>query len=133
RISYNKAFRSPSLINNFLDVAIINQLDFAQLSSVHPIFAQLGTFNFPVAATGNDRLKEESIEAFEIGYTGLFRNRATVSAAVYFTKNTDEIFFTQVGRYRATNPPPGWLQRLAVLPPQLALGVLEALPPACAS
>jgi outer membrane receptor protein involved in Fe transport len=133
RVSYNKAFRSPSLINNFLDVTIINQLNFAQLAAINPIFTQLGTFSFPVGATGNEALKEESTEAFEIGYTGLINERATVSAAVYLTRNTDEIFFTQVARYRATNPPPGWLQRLALLPPQLALGILEGLPPACTS
>ena len=84
-------------------------------------------------AFGNRHLKEESIEAVEVGYTGLIDNRATLTAAVYYTTNRDEIFFTQVGRYRATNPPPGWLQRLAPLGPQLALGVLEALPPACPS
>ena len=133
RLSYNKAFRSPSLINNYLDVTIVNQLNFAQLASIHPIFTQLGTFDFPVAATGNEDLDEESIEAIELGYTGLINNRATISAAVYYTKNSDEIFFTQVGRYRAMNPPPGWLQRLALLGPQLPLGVLEGLPPACAS
>lgn len=133
RLSYNKAFRSPSLVNNFLDVTIVNQLNFAQLASISPVFAQFGTFNFPVRAVGNRDLKEESIEAFEVGYTGLINDRATVSAAVYFNKNTNEIFFTQVGRYRATSPPPGWLQRLAPLGPQLALGVLEGLPPACPS
>ena len=132
RLSYNKAFRSPSLINNYLDVTIINQLNFAQLAAISPVFAQLGTFNFPVTATGNEGLKEESTEAYEIGYTGLINDRATVTAAFYFTKNTDEMFFTQVGRYRATNPPPGWLQRLAFLPPAAALGILELLPPACA-
>lgn len=133
RLSYNKAFRSPSLINNYLDVTIVNQLNFAQLAAINPIFTQLGTFNFPVTATGNEALREESTEAYEIGYTGLIHERATLSAAVYFTKNSDEIFFTQVGRYRATSPPPGWLQRLAFLPPQLALGILEGLPPGCPS
>jgi iron complex outermembrane receptor protein len=133
RLSYNKAFRSPSLINNFLDVTIVNQLDFARLAPINPIFGQLGTFNFLSSATGNEDLKEESIEAYELGYTGLINDRATVSAAVYFTKNSDEMFFTQVGRYRATNPPPGWLQRLSFLPPAVALGILELLPPPCAS
>jgi outer membrane receptor protein involved in Fe transport len=130
RVSYNKAFRSPSLINNYLDVTIINQLNLAQ---INPAFAPLGTFNFPVSATGNEDLKEESTEVFEIGYTGVLRNRATLSAAVYWSKNTDEIFFTQVGRYRALNPPPGWVQRLPILPPAQALGILEILPPACPS
>jgi outer membrane receptor protein involved in Fe transport len=133
RLSYNKAFRSPSLINNYLDVTIANQLNFAQLASINPVFTQLGTFNFLVEATGNEALREESIEAIELGYTGVINNRATVSAAVYYTKNSDEIFFTQVGRYRATNPPAGWLQRLAFLGPQIPLGILEGLPPQCAS
>jgi iron complex outermembrane receptor protein len=133
RLSYNKAFRSPSLINNFLDVTIVNQLNFARLAAINPAFAQLGTFNFLSNATGNDTLKEESIEVYELGYTGLINDRATVTAAVYFSKNTNEIFFTQVGRYRATNPPLGWVQRLSFLPPQVALGLLEALPPACSS
>jgi outer membrane receptor protein involved in Fe transport len=133
RLSYNKAFRSPSLINNYLDVTIVNQLNFARLASINPVFTQLGTFNFLSTATGNENLREESTEVYELGYTGLINDRATVSAAVYFSKNNDEIFFTQVGRYRATNPPAGWLQRLAFLPPQLALGILEALPPACTS
>jgi iron complex outermembrane receptor protein len=134
RVSYNKAFRSPSLINNFLEVTILNQLNFAQLSSISPIFAQLGTFTFPVGATGNEDLDEESLDAVELGYTGVLNNRATISAAVYYTRSTNEIFFTQVGRYRATSPPPGWLARLSpILGAQLALGILEALPPACAS
>ncbi|MGH9174030.1 MAG: TonB-dependent receptor plug domain-containing protein, partial [Vicinamibacterales bacterium] len=80
RVSYNKAFRSPSLINNYLDVTIVNQLVLAQLN---PAFAPLGVFNFPVHAVGNETLQEESIEAFEIGYTGIINNRATLSAAVY--------------------------------------------------
>jgi outer membrane receptor protein involved in Fe transport len=135
RVSYNKAFRSPSLINNFLQVTIVNQLDFARLASISPIFAQLGAFNFPVAAIGNTDLTEESIQAFEIGYTGNVRNRATLSAAIYWTRNEDEIFFTQTGRYRATTPPPGWVARLTSvgIPPQTALGILEALPPPCPS
>ena len=45
------------------------------------------------------------IEAVELGYTGNVNNRATLSAAIYWTRNEDEIFFTQNGRYRATSPP----------------------------
>lgn len=116
RVSYNKAFRSPSLINNFIDTTIVNQLNLGLLS---PALAGR-TFNFPVRAIGNEDLREESVQAFEIGYTGILNERATVSAAVYWTENQDEIFFTQTERYRATSPPPGW-----PLPP----AVLEAIPP----
>jgi len=118
RVSYNKAFRSPSLVNNFLNTTIINQLN---LGAINPALNGV-VYNFPVRAVGNQDLVEESIESFEIGYTGIIKQRATVSAAVYWTKNKDEIFFTQTGRYRASAPPPGW-----PLPPV----VLEVLPPPC--
>lgn len=127
RLSYNKAFRAPSLINNYLETTIINQLS---LGLINPLFAGR-VYNFPVIADGNEELKEESTESYEIAYTGVINNRATVTAAFYYTKNTDQIFFTQVGRYRAFAPPPGWTQALAPLPAATALGVLEVLPPAC--
>ncbi|MFM8534879.1 MAG: TonB-dependent receptor plug domain-containing protein, partial [Acidimicrobiia bacterium] len=134
RLSYNKAFRSPSLINNFLETTILNQLD---LAAINPGFAALPGRNyaFPVRAVGNEDLTEESIESYEIGYTGVIAKRATVSASVYFTKNTDEIFFTQVGRYRALAPPANWVATLTPsgLPAQSIVGILEVLPPACAS
>ena len=118
RVSYNKAFRAPSLVNNYLETTIINQVN---LGLINPALAGV-TYNFPVRAIGNESLTEESNQSFEVAYTGIINNRATVSAAVYFATNHDEIFFTQTGRYRAAAPPPGW-----PLPPV----VLEVLPPPC--
>jgi iron complex outermembrane receptor protein len=118
RVSFNKAFRSPSLINNYLETAIVNQVN---LGAINPALNGV-IYNFPVRASGHEDLTEESTESFEVAYTGVIRNRATLSAAVYFTTNRDEIFFTQVGRYRAATPPPGW-----PLPPV----VLDVLPPPC--
>lgn len=115
RLSYNKAFRAPSLINNFIDVTIVNQLDLGRLN---PLLAGR-RYTFPIRAVGNDDLKEESTRAVELAYTGIVNQRTTLSAAVYWSKNEDQIFFTQSGRYRATSPPPGW-----PLPPI----VLEAIP-----
>ncbi len=120
RFSYNKAFRSPSLINNYLETTIVNQLN---LGAINPALSGV-VYNFPVRAVGNEGLTEESTESFEVGYTGIINKRATVSAAMYWTTNHDEIFFTQTGRYRAAAPPPGF-----PLPPV----VLEILPPACAT
>ena len=118
RVSYNKAFRAPSLINNYLETTIVNQVN---LGAINPALAGVN-YNFPVSTVGNENLTEESTESFELAYTGIINNRATVSAAVYFTTDKDSIFFTQTARYRATAPPPGW-----PLPP----AVLEVLPPPC--
>jgi iron complex outermembrane receptor protein len=104
RASYNKAYRAPSLTNNFLDVTILNQLD---LGALNPAFAGR-KYAFPVAALGNENLGQHSLDAFEIGYSGVIKNRASVSAAWYYNSMVDEIYFTQVGSYSSSNVPPGW-------------------------
>jgi outer membrane receptor protein involved in Fe transport len=104
RVSFNRAYRAPSHVNNYLDVTLANVLDLGALS---PALAGR-QFVFPVRAIGNEDLKEEKMTAYEIGYTGILRNRATVSAAFYVNDTDNSIFFTQTGSYRATNPPPGW-------------------------
>ncbi len=132
RFSFNRAFRAPSLINNFLEVSIVNQLD---LRAINPAFAAAPggpVYNFPVSATGNEELVEQQVDAFEAAYTGVINKRATVTAAFYYNKSKDDIFFTQVGRYRATTPPPGWLNKVGPLVGTAqALGILEVLPPSC--
>ncbi len=120
RISYNRAYRAPSVINNYLDTTIINQLP---LASIDPRLS--GVYNFPIRAVGSNvglppvvapqDLTETSLSAFELGYTGVIRKRATVSAAFYVNETKDDVFFTQVASYRATNPPPGWPLPLPVL------------------
>ena len=119
RVSYNKAFRSPSLINNYLDTTIVNQLN---LGAINPALRRRASTTSRCARSATRRSTEESTESFEVGYTGVIKNRATVSAAVYWTKNEDEIFFTQTGRYRALGAAAG----LAAAAP---VGLLEVLPP----
>jgi iron complex outermembrane receptor protein len=111
RLSYNRAYRAPSHVNNFLEATLVNQLD---LGSLNPALAGR-LYNFPVAAIGNEDLEEESLNAYEIGYSGVVANRATVSVAFYVNDTKNSIFFTQVGSYRAANPPPGWPLPPAVL------------------
>jgi len=104
RASYNKAYRAPSLTNNFLDVTILNQLD---LGALNPALAGR-QYAFPVEALGNRTSGKHSLDAFEIGYSGVVANRASVSAAWYYNIMVDEIYFTQVASYSSKNVPPGW-------------------------
>ena len=69
RVSYNKAFRSPSLVNNYIDTTIINQIN---LGLINPALTGQ-TYNFPVRAIGNQDLSEESVQSYEVGYTGIIR------------------------------------------------------------
>ncbi len=104
RFSFNRAFRAPSFVNSFLDVTIVQAVD---LSALNPA---LGQFAFPILATGNTDLVQESLTAYEIGYTGTFDNRFTVNGALYRNQTSNNIFFTQPpgGVYTSSNPPPGW-------------------------
>ena len=106
RVSYNRAYRSPSVINNFLDVTIVEPVN---LGAFSPALAGR-IYPLPVKSSGNPDLQEEKMDAFEVGYTGIIGNRATLSAAFYVNKTKNDISFTELTseRYTATNPPPGW-------------------------
>ncbi len=102
RVTFNRAFRAPSIINNDINATIANPLPLAAIS---PAFGSQ-VFLVPTAVTGNKQLTEEHLDAFEVGYTGQVRDRATLSAAWYVTRFSNEIFFTQTGTW--TTAPPGF-------------------------
>jgi iron complex outermembrane receptor protein len=102
RVSYNRAFRAPSMVNNNLDVTIGTPLPLQAVSPLYPP----AIFYVPTHAVGNAELVEESVDAYEVAYTGNIRDRATISAAWYYTDGQDQIFFTTTGVW--TTPPPGF-------------------------
>ena len=115
RVSFNRAFRAPSFINNNINTTILNEIN---LGAISPAFAR---YVFPIRAVGNPSLKQETMTAYEVGYTGVIRKRATVSAAVYWNTTDDGIYFTPNAAYTPASPPPG-------LPPVI-VGVLATLNP----
>ena len=107
RVSLNRAFRAPSLINNHLNVNILTPVTL-------PV---VGLFALPTAAVGNPDLEQETLTAFEIGYTGVVAPRTTLSASVYWNNTDGSIGFTPVAFYSAAAPPPGWPLPPAFVPP----------------
>jgi len=81
RLSFNRAFRAPSLINNHLDVGILTPI----------ILPVVGQFLLPTLAVGNPDLEQE-----------------TLTAAVYWNNTDGSIAFTPVTFYSPASPPPGW-------------------------
>ena len=106
RLSYNRAYRSPSVINNFLDVTLTEPLNLGLFS---PALAGR-IYPIPIRPVGNPDLTETSLDAYEVGYTGVVAGRTLLSAAFYVNKSKNDIFFTENRelRWTATNPPPGW-------------------------
>jgi iron complex outermembrane receptor protein len=113
RLSYNRAYRSPSVINNFLDVTIAEPINLGLFS---PLLAGR-IYPLPVRSTGNPDLNEISLDAYEIGYTGVVQGRTILTAAFYVNKTKDDILFTEerTARWTAANPPPNWA--FGLLPP----------------
>ncbi len=110
RVSYNRAFRSPSMINNNLDVTIAQPIpmsNFCRPPLPAGCYGNL-VYLMPVDADGYQDLTETRLDAFEVGYTGTIRNRAVVSAAWFYNITKDDVFFTQVGTYPIAPPPPGF-------------------------
>jgi len=104
RVSYNKAYRSPSVINNFIDLIISQPVNLSQINPAFP-----SQYLLPVDIVGNTDLKVQSLDAFEIGYSGVVANgRAILSAAYYMNWLKNDILFTQNGVYTAANPPSNW-------------------------
>lgn len=97
RVSFNRAFRAPSLVNNHIDVTIVSAIPLAGRP-----------FVFPIRATGNADLKQETMTAYEVGYTGTVKKRATVNASIYWNNTEDGIYFTPTAFYSPSSPPPGW-------------------------
>ncbi len=137
RISYNEAFRAPSVVENFLSIAIVNQANILplaqQLAAVglapqllipgvgfvpanpsNPLlFPQIPLlypgFVFGTQTAGNPRLVEESLKAYEIGYVGNFGDgRGTVTIAVYRNELIDGTDFFASQSYTSANPPANW-------------------------
>ena len=74
----------------------------SQRPSLGPwIFGRLAVrpyYPLPVNIVGNPDLTEQSLDAFEIGYSGVLSNHAVVSAAFYVNNVKEDILFTEDAR-----------------------------------
>ena len=113
RISYNRAYRAPSMINNYLNTTILNL-----------ITLPTGPYVFPTRAVGNPELQEEKLDAYEIGYVGSIDVRTIFTVSLYRNETEGEADFYPASFYTPNQPPPGF-----PLPPAFLGGPpLNALP-----
>jgi outer membrane receptor protein involved in Fe transport len=133
RVSFNRAFRSPSVTNNYLDIAIVVPQNLSGLAPLLPPPARPLVANpfpltvravgsrLPIGTVQQDELVEESLTAYEFAYNGTVQ-RTTFGAAFYVNNLDDQINFSQLppslDPYTAANPPPGWQ-----LPPSILTAI----------
>lgn len=104
RLSFSRAYRAPSVINNYLDTAIVSR-----------VTLPTGPFIVPTRATGNPDLDEERMTAYELGYVGTLANQVTLTFSLYRNREQDSVDFFPAAFYASSNPPPGWPLPPAVL------------------
>jgi outer membrane receptor protein involved in Fe transport len=130
RVSFNRAFRSPSVTNNFLDTSIVVPQDLSRLAPLlpdplkplvatpFPLTVRAVGSRLPVGSTVQAELVEESLTAYEVAYNGTVR-RSTFGVSFYVNDLDDQINFSQLppnlDPYTAANPPPGWRLPPAIL------------------
>jgi outer membrane receptor protein involved in Fe transport len=142
RLSFNRAFRSPSVVNNYLDQNILSTtivpLNLLAGFLPPPLRPAAVPFRLQVHTFGNTGLKEESLDAYEIAYTGTVGGRTTLGLAVYRNDTNENINFTYLNQiplatgiangltfYSPSDPAKG----ITVIPPTFALGVPYTAPP----
>jgi len=115
RFSYNRAHRSPTAIDNYLDINIVG--GYFPLGAINPIF---GDQQFPIVTRsfGNSDLKAESLNAWEVGYHGTLPFRTGLDVAFYLNDadnvianlNSPPALYAALSDpyYTAEKPPPGW-------------------------
>jgi len=149
RASYNKAFVSPSFINNYLNqnIQFPTPIDLRPLGQALPPIAPLipPPFLLTVNAFGNPDMREQSTDSFEIAYSATFKN-TTISLAGYLSDTDDNINFTYLfppgtpgypdpTYYGITNPARGVTLPTATTPAMpitlspVLMGVLAQVPP----
>lgn len=104
RVSYNRAFRAPSMVNNNLDITLATPIPMAAFDARYGSIIYL----LPTDAVGNRNLTEERIDTFEVAYTGNLGSRVLLSVAGYYNDFSEQIFFTTSAGYGPTPPPPGF-------------------------
>jgi outer membrane receptor protein involved in Fe transport len=136
RFSFNRAFQSPSVVNNYLDANVVSPQDLRALAPLlpaplrplvatpFPLVVRAVGSELPIGGLQQTKLTEQSISAYEIAYTGTFMKKTTVGASFFVNDLNHSIVFvplpTNLDSYTAANPPPGW-----VLPPSILAAMAQ--------
>jgi iron complex outermembrane receptor protein len=115
RVSFNRAFRSPSTVNNYLNIALVAPVNLGALSpllTAFPLVVRAVGSELPIGTTPQVPLREESLTAYEFAYTGIVRDRTTLGVAFYINDMDHNINFVtlppSLDPYTAASPPPRW-------------------------
>jgi iron complex outermembrane receptor protein len=117
RFSYSRAFQTPNSLEYFLNAAVAPPADLTAFNGFCTPFGVDCKFGpTPVVAVGNEDLRVETVQAFEVGYRGVLK-KAFLTAEFYRTHSSNLVtsLLPQLGtalgrlnpRFGAWNGPAG--------------------------
>jgi len=106
RISYNRAFQAPSMLQNYIELPVVVPITFPDFNN--PGSGNLVTVPIFTMSYGNTDLEPKELDAFEIGWTGTFADRLTLEVSGYWNEFKNAFQTVVLDTYTESNPPPGW-------------------------
>ncbi len=104
RATYNRAYVAPSIVESY-----------AHFPATAPVPLPTGIFQLPVLTAGDASLAPQTIDALEVGYTGVVSPRLTLSLSAYRNKSKGLLSLLLAEIYSPQDPPAGWPLPLEVL------------------
>ena len=138
RFSFGRAFRAPSLVNNYLGEEISSPAEFDLRPAFRGFVPWLQipdsalpapvNYRVPFVARGSLDLVSETLTNWEVGWSGAITDRLGGSAAFYLSDTRNVIDFTDTEFWSGANAPPGWNEAFAETQAFVAR-LVDALPP----
>lgn len=106
RVTYNRAFQAPSVLQNYLDLPSVLEITFPDFNN--PGSGELVTVPIVAASRGNTELEPKKLDAFEIGWSGHVGKHVTVDVVAYWNEFNDAFQKVVSETYTGSNLPPFW-------------------------
>ena len=137
RVSYNRAYRAPSLSNTYLIAPVSTEIAIDLRPAFRSFFPTLRVpdsalpdpiqYRLPFTALGSSVLEPERLTAYEVGWSGALTDWLGASAAWYRNDSRGSIDFTDDTFWSGMDAPPGW-REVATETSTFVAGLAEALP-----
>jgi len=118
RLSYNRAFQAPSMLQNYLELPNFLPITFPDYNN--PGSGEFETVPIFAMSYGNTELEPKKLDAFEVGWTGTFADRLTLEVTGYWNEFKNAFQLVVLDTYTGSNPPPDWPFDPALLDDELA-------------
>ena len=106
RLSYNRAFQAPSMLQNHLELPNILPITFPDFNN--PGSGESVTVPILAMSFGNERLEPKQLDAFEIGWSGQVGNQISLSVTGYWNEFRNAYQNVVSETYSGSNPPFNW-------------------------